>query len=441
MPAKRFSEGNQSRELFAPRIYYFHPLLAGDRASWPHHLRRCQEMSFDHVLTAPLFAPGTDGNIFLAGDHERVHQAINGSDDADTFVAGFAETCQQHGLRLLVDLVVGRVAPDADVARAAASWFHVDEPTSQRVDPRSSLRQPNAAYARFDDPVVAKEVADWWVERLRRLVDRGVAGFRCLEPQLVPAKVWRHIVGAVQQDFPHCRFLAWTPGLVWGDAVQLKELGFGGAFSSLPWWDGRASWFIEEYGLLRTLGSVIACPEAPFGPRLARRFEDAPDLSRVYRHWLRCAAATGDGLMVPMGFEFAASEDMDDRQTANASFAAIDAARNLDMTAEISEANALSERLAKLGIAGEMRTLTDPAAAVTVLLRSDAPDVRQARSPIVVMINPDLECEHPLPISLDPLPAAAGASFAAAETIIAEQDSRAVLASVPRCRSQACRRR
>jgi len=55
MPAKRFSEGNQSRELFAPRIYYFHPLLAGDRASWPHHLQRCQEMGFDHVLTAPLF--------------------------------------------------------------------------------------------------------------------------------------------------------------------------------------------------------------------------------------------------------------------------------------------------------------------------------------------------------------------------------------------------
>ena len=94
------------------------------------------------------------------------------------------------------------------------------------------------------------------------------------------------------------------------------------------------------------IGSVIACPEAPFGTRLARRFEDAPDQARVYRHWLRCAAATGDGLMVPMGFEFAASEDMDDRQTANAGFASIGAARNLDMTAEIGEANALPSRAA-----------------------------------------------------------------------------------------------
>ena len=182
MPAKRFSEVNQSRELFAPRAYYFHPLLAGDRACWPHHLQRCREMQFDHLLTAPLFAPDADGNIFLASDHQRVHPAIDGSQDADVFIAGFAEICRQHGLRLLIDIVVGRVAPHADVARSAPGWFHIDEPTGLRVDPRSSLRQPDAAYARFDDPVIAKEVAGWWVERLLRLAERDVAGFRCLEP-------------------------------------------------------------------------------------------------------------------------------------------------------------------------------------------------------------------------------------------------------------------
>ena len=126
--------------------------------------------------------------------------------------------------------------------------------------------------------------------------------------------------------------------------------------------------------------------------------------------------------MVPMGFEFAVSEDMDDCQTANGGFAPIGAARNLDMTAEIGEANALIEQLSGLGIAGEMRMLTDPAAPVTVLLRADAPDVRQARSPIVVMINPDWQREHPLPVSLDPLPAAAGAGLAAEETIAADHE-------------------
>jgi starch synthase (maltosyl-transferring) len=172
---------------------------------------------------------------------------------------------------------------------------------------------------------------------------------------------------------------------------------------------------------------VIACPEAPFGPRLARRFEYAADPSRVYRHWLRCAAATGHGLMVPMGFEFAAGEDMDESQVASAVVPTIEAGRNIDLAPEIREANALSEHLAKLGIAGEMRTLTDPEQPVTVLLRSDASDVRQARSPIVVLINPDWQREHRLPVALDPLPPAAGASLAATETIAADRDASAVL--------------
>ena len=46
------------------------------------------------------------------------------------------------------------------------------------------------------------------------------------------------------------------------------------AFSSVAWWDGRAPWFVEEHELLRGIGAVIGSPEAPFGPRLARRLQD-----------------------------------------------------------------------------------------------------------------------------------------------------------------------
>ena len=109
-------------------------------------------------------------------------------------------------------------------------------------------------------------------------------------------------------SFPNCRFLAWTPGLL-GDAIAaLRGLGFDAAFSSAPWWDGRASWFVEEHELLRGIGAVIACPEAPFGPRLAQtHLTTLAALRATYRHMLRRAAATGNGLMVPMGFEFAAT--------------------------------------------------------------------------------------------------------------------------------------
>ena len=87
---------SQSHAPFAPKIYYFHPLIAGPRNSWVQHLRRCRELGFDFVLTAPLFAPGEFGDVFLTADHERVHPAIGTTLDVDAFAAEFADACGQH---------------------------------------------------------------------------------------------------------------------------------------------------------------------------------------------------------------------------------------------------------------------------------------------------------------------------------------------------------
>jgi starch synthase (maltosyl-transferring) len=414
------------REQFAPRIYYFHPLLAGPRVTWSQHLERCQGMGFDHVLMAPIFA--SDGDIFLTADYDRVHSAIGVSLSTDELVQQFGAACRENGLRLLLDVMLGQMAPGAELAKSAANWFHVADPNGRQVDPRQPRRY-SAAYPRFDDPGVAKQIEGWWSERLLRLAGAGVAGFRCLEPQLVPARVWRNVIGAVARSFPDCRFLAWTPGLDWQDIACLRGTGFTASFSSLPWWDERASWYAEEHELLRGIGAVIAYPEAPFGPRLARRYEDAASLPAAYRHMLRCAAATGNGIMVPMGFEFAASEDMDRGDAISAEFSAVQVGGNCDVTADIRDANALSRHLAELGIAGEMRALTSPESPVTAFVRSDAPDIRQAQAPIVVLINSDLQRDQAVPISLDPLPPSAGAGLAVAEAVSADRDSHPSLAS------------
>jgi starch synthase (maltosyl-transferring) len=424
MPAKRRTNTvmDETGHSFAPKIYYFHPFLAGPQTSWPQHFRRCQDMGFSHVLTAPLFAPGQQGDIFLTGDHDQVHPALNVPHSADNLFEDFAQTCRKFGLSLLADVVLGRVAPDAALARLAPSWFHSDDVVAQRLDPRSPLRRVEAAYARFDDIAIAKEVANWWVERLQRLARVGVTGFRCLEPQLVPPHVWRDVIAAVKTSFPDSRFLAWTPGLGWSDIVGLRGIGFTAAFSSLPWWDGRASWFVEEHELLRDIGVVIACPETPFGPRLARRFENSENLPAIYRRQLRCAAATGNGLMVPMGFEFVINQDMEDHPAVNNGFSVLPDASNSDVTMDICEANALSDQLVPLGV-DELRMMTNQGRPVTGLLRSDTSEVRRARAPIVVIMNSDLDRDQAMPISLHPLPPAAGASLSALEVISADSDS------------------
>ena len=395
------------------RIYYVHPLMVGPIGRWPAHLSRCREMGFDHIATAPIFAPGSFGDIFLTGDHEAIHPALQTAGPADRVAGELCKMCRSFGLNLIIDIFVDRVAADGHLARREPQWFRAANLTQPvRIDPRAPLFAAGAVSARFDDPATAKGLADWWSDRLARLVRAGVAGFRCEKPQLVPSSVWRHIISGARRASPTCHFLAWTPGMQWSQISALRGIGFDAVFSSLPWWDGRASWFIHEHELLRRLGPVLAAPEAPFGARLARRLGSPAELAEAYRHALSLAAATGDGLLIPMGFEFASAQEMDRRHLDWQDFAVAEQTRPIDLSNDIRAANGLTARLAGLGMRGEVRALTGPESGVTAVLRADHNDVRLAGSAIVILINPDPHREQGLPVSLDPLPPAAGASFA-----------------------------
>jgi starch synthase (maltosyl-transferring) len=221
----------QPRDHFGPRIYYFHPLLAGERTSWRRRLSHCQDMGFDHVLLAPIFAPGAEGDIFLTADHDRCNPAVGSSIAADAIVEEFAKSCHACGLSLFLDIVVGEVARDAVLAQSSPSWILPTGVSPALIDPRQTRLSAHAAYPRFDDVAATGEIVDWWIARLCRLMAAGAAGFRCLEPQQVPPAVWRQIIEAVEKQFPDCRFLAWTPGLDWNAVAGLRSSRFAGAFS------------------------------------------------------------------------------------------------------------------------------------------------------------------------------------------------------------------
>ena len=366
------------------------------------------------MLSAPLGTPGQSNNLFATADHDRVHPALDQSMSLAAFVKDFASECRTHGLDLLIDVVVGRVAADARIAQENPNWFHIPSQAGSRIDPRVS-GVSGGVDARFDDQSTANDIAEWWVERLLLMTRAGVTGFRCEAPHLVSPSAWRQIIDATKRAAPDCRFLAWTPGLDWTAIASLKGLGFDGAFSSEAWWDGRANWFVQEHELLRGFGSIIGCAEIPYGPRLALRLQNVPDRHAAYRHYLRRAAATSDGVMAPMGIESATTVEMK-RQTAGGvdqqSWISED-----EIATHIREANALTAELATHELRGSMRILTDATQTVTALLRCDTEDVRSAREPAVVLINTDLQSKMALPISLEPLPPSAGLAAAAVNVI------------------------
>ncbi len=359
----------------APRLYYVHPLWMGPIEDWGAGLDHAAAMGFDSILSAPPFDPGPEGNIFLTFDPNRLHPALGFDGDAADGIARLAEAAQLRGLALMLDLEAGRAAAgDGNGALADAA-----------LDPRIDPAERGAV-----DVALEGEAFSALGNRLKALAARGVAGFRCLSIDRVPVERWRALIEAVRAAAPDVRFMAWTPGLSFERRSALVGAGFDAVFSSLRWWDCRATWLIDEHETQRRIGPEIAFPEAPFAARLAREVDNDEDTRRALGRALWLSATLGDGLLVPMGFEFGAREPLDRTRGTPADFADVRRRAQIDLTEAIAGANAFLRGEGAPFAGDDMRTLAGPSAPVTAVLRADAPNAREAEHSRLVLVNPDL---------------------------------------------------
>jgi len=368
------------------KIYYLHPRLAGPLVNWPRHLERARNLGFDHLCIAPVFAPGAFGDVFLAADFEAAAPILSFVGPVDQAVAEIAALCRRYDLALLLDLVLDRLAIDSPALRRPGVPFGDQPPDRTVIDPRLPPAEVHTAFARLDDPASIAALTSWWADRLTRLIGSGAAGFRLLNLDRVPGRLLTNLVTRVRQQAGSGCFLGWTPGVPWDRLSRLAGAGLDGVFASTPWWDGRASWYLEEHEMLRRVAPVIGVAEAPFADRLAQRG------STLCRRSLKIAAATGDGVLVPMGFEFLSRRPMDPRFSTPEDLVEAEQEAGAGLVKDITAANALVDRLAASGLDGEIRSLTGPGSRVAALQRGKR---------AVILINSDLTDARPLPIDFD----------------------------------------
>ncbi|MCE9649791.1 MAG: DUF3416 domain-containing protein [Parvibaculum sp.] len=299
-------------------------------------LDRCVAMGFDTVL---MSAPGLP-------------------DDAigDDYIGVIANACRGRGLSFYLDLAIDR-PPLADIADTeAGEWVRVVD-AAEAVDPRdASTSAPPVAEFRFDVAAVARAATDWWADRMANWIELGVDGFCCQRPDAVPPSVWRELVALARECDPSCRFLAWTPGLPRARLKGLRGCGFDAVFSSARWWDFRSDWLLDEIAASRAIAPAIAFPLAPHERRPPNASPEM--LQASYRRALWLAAFTGDGLLIPMGFE----HGLDAGATNDEPL--------FDLSEEIGNANGwISERTD----GGVLSNAGMPGSATAALLRVDTP--------------------------------------------------------------------
>lgn len=339
------------------RIYYAYPERSEQADTnlagwWASTCERASALGFQSILMPPLWSTADGERHGAPDDPDRSPARWSGSESMVETVAAMAATCRRHKLFFLMDLVLDKAMTGGALAQAHPEWY--EQAGGPVLDPRNDL-QIGLLRARLRNGQADAGLVAWWGARLQDWANAGLDGFRCLAPTGLSPSNWTSLIAQVHAQSPECCFMAWTPGLTPAQIASLAPVGFEATFLSLPWWDYRSSWLVEEHSRLRIDAAVIAPLEDPEnGPAdgATWRTQEREEARRT----LWTAAFVGDGILMPMGFEEIAGKE------------------------SVTETNKwIAQRPAPLG---PLRLLSGPLADVTALFR----DGSAAK---LFLINPD----------------------------------------------------
>jgi len=315
-------------------------------------LARAASLGFSHIL----FRSDTLAESQPAASDSRSVEALR----------ALAQACTTAGLGLLLDLDISELALDHPLVEQHPECFSfAAQASSGLVDPRLANSIRTRALARpYNHP--APFIA-WWREAIGYLRAAGIKGFRVLRPQCCGAEMWRDIIAPFHDDSESALFVADTSQLPRDQLGNLRGAGFDFCLSALPWWDGRAAWFADQHQAASAVAPVMALVEAPE--------REPPAGCEVRRSRLAVAAISGEGALMPLGFEEPESDS------------------GIDLALCVKTMNALLKAEA---VDGGFRTLTGSGDPVTVLLRTEEPDERISIQGFVALINPDPTINAPI---------------------------------------------
>jgi starch synthase (maltosyl-transferring) len=360
------------------RIYNLFPTLVGTVRDWTAQLPRIAAMRFNTVYLNPFHYPGFSGSLYAVKDYYRLNPRLRGQEPNtdDALLRGLTAEAGEHGLKVVMDLVINHTARDSDLVAKHPDWFargwDGELLSPYAVDPADPTKKQvwgDLAELQYRESQRADIVA-YFQGVMRHYLALGFAGFRCDAAYKVPAAVWRELIASARADKHDVLFLAETLGAPQETAQGLAEIGFDYIFNSLKWWDFKSPWLFEQQEAYRDIAPSIAFPESHDTERLVAELQRAgvgeDGIEARCRLAYAFAAFFSKGVMLPVGFEYGWSKKLDVVATRP------DQAepKRFDLSEFIAEVNAVKEATPALNAEASLRLLTPVGEPLVGLLRN-----------------------------------------------------------------------
>jgi starch synthase (maltosyl-transferring) len=368
------------------RIYNLFPTLAGTTRQWTAHLPRIAAMRFNAVYINPFHYPGFSGSLYAVKDYYRLNPRFRGNerDGDDALLREFTDAARDHGLRVIMDLVINHTSKDSDLVTSRPDWFTRDA-RGNVVSPHATDPADPAQKTVWGDlaeldyrPPQRHQILAFFQELARHYIGLGFGGFRCDAAYKVPVEVWRSLIEDAKAALPDVVFCAENLGAPKEAVLDLADAGFDYLFNSVKWWDFESPWLLEQYEEFRRIAPSIGFPESHDTDRLVNELRAAgvPDgeIEPRYRQAYGFAAAYSAGVMMPMGFEYGWSRRLDVVGTRDEEAEP----KRFDLSPFVADVNAMKRATPALNEEGPQRLLSNQANPLVVLERRSESGAQRA---------------------------------------------------------------
>jgi starch synthase (maltosyl-transferring) len=254
---------------------------------------------------------------------------------ADLDLAKLVALANDRSLQIILDVPVSSVSATSPPAR----MLGLSESGMGARDPRV----PPAERQNLPIPFSDEEKARTWIDALRtrllELEELGVAGFCCRPGPDMPEWIFPVLARGGQSKAAGATVPLWASLARLDGVPKLAGVGFAGVF--LPTGDlfeaGRLARLAE---FSRIFTEIIISLDEPLSGRRRCQDSDQATVQKRSKFLLWASAALGDGILVPMGFEYGLDTRIARPVDAAKNWFELAAERPFDLSEDIAAANA-----------------------------------------------------------------------------------------------------
>jgi starch synthase (maltosyl-transferring) len=373
------------------RIYNLFPRTNGCIHDWIEQIDHIKNMGFTHIFINPIYETGFSKSLYAPKNFYNINEIfidIFSDVSPEEQMKLFLEKAKSNGLKVILEVILTHTAIDSDLILTNPEWFKYENGIPKRYavrDKDSWVEWGDLVEIDNENSKKREELWNYWEKLLTYYIDMGFDGFKAEAAYKVPVELWTKLIKTLKQKNKDIILIGENLGSTFGEMVELTRAGFDYIFTSLKWWDFKASWLMEQHYEMKDFVGLISFPEYYNSERFASIHNKNDNAAKA---WYALSALFNMGVMVTMGYEFGFVKKMEIVET----FEEEAEKKNFDISEYIKKVNTIKKSYKIFNEENSIYIINNNNANIFILKKVSS----DKKEEVLIIINKNFEHDEPV---------------------------------------------